>query len=83
MTRRHRFDEAQSDAAAKGDKEFVTKNNPAVSQKPLPAMESPKTDRVYRDSYTSTNLTEAPSNFSTSTSQKKKPSNASRSAGQS
>jgi hypothetical protein len=31
MTRRHRFDEAQSDAAAKKDTDFVTKNNPAVS----------------------------------------------------
>lgn len=31
MSRKHRFDEAQSDAATKGDKEFVTKNNPAAS----------------------------------------------------
>ena len=31
MTRRHRFDEAQEDAAAKVDTDFVTKNNPAVS----------------------------------------------------
>lgn len=31
MTRRHRFDEAQADAAQKDDKAFVTKNNPAVS----------------------------------------------------
>lgn len=29
MCRRHRFDEAQSDAKDKDDKEFVTKNNPA------------------------------------------------------
>lgn len=29
MCRRHRFDEAQSDAKGKDDKEFVTKNNPA------------------------------------------------------
>ena len=31
MCRRHRFDEAQEDASSKGDKEFVTKNNPAAS----------------------------------------------------
>lgn len=30
MCRRHTFAEAQGDASTKGDKEFVTKNNPAV-----------------------------------------------------
>lgn len=29
MCRRHTFAEAQDDAATKGDKEFVTRNNPA------------------------------------------------------
>ena len=29
MCRRHTFVEAQNDAAAKGDKDFVTRNNPA------------------------------------------------------
>lgn len=31
MTRQNTFAEAQDDAKAKDDKEFVTKNNPAVS----------------------------------------------------
>jgi len=71
MTRRATFAEAQNDAKSKSDTDFVTKNNPAVSEVYL-AISRPRQLNFFSDSSTSISHTVAQNRSCSSISQKRK-----------